>query len=61
MALKKPLDPLPPSVRTAHAAVRSLAAKGLIELVTGQGTVEVQPSSRFPLFRDHLRPAAKKG
>ena len=47
--------------RTAHAAVRSLAAKGLIELVTGQGTVEVQPSSRFPLFRDHLRPAAKKG
>src|SRR2546425_6480689 len=47
--------------RTAHAAVRSLAAKGLIGMLTEQGMVEVRPSSRFALFRDHLRPAAKKG
>src|SRR3989442_8667631 len=47
--------------RTAHAAGRSLAAKGLIELVTGQGTVEGRPASRSRLFRAHLRPAAKKG
>jgi len=47
--------------RTAHAAVRSLAAKGLIDMLTEQGAVAVRPSSRFPLFRDHLRPAAKKG
>ncbi len=47
--------------RTVHAAVRSLAAKGLVDLVSEEGGVLVRPSSRFPLFRDHLRAASKKG
>jgi Family of unknown function (DUF6293) len=47
--------------RTVHAAIRSLAAKGLVELVSERGGVSVRPSSRFPLFRDHLQAASKKG
>lgn len=47
--------------RTARAAVRSLAAKGLLDLASEEGGVWVRPSSRFPLFRDHLRDPSKKG
>jgi hypothetical protein len=47
--------------RTAQAALRSLAAKGLVDLVSEGGRVLVRPSSRFPLFRDHLRAGSKKG
>ena len=41
--------------RTVLGGVRSLAAKGLVELVSDSGRVIVSPSSRFALFRDHLR------
>ena len=46
--------------RTVLGAVRSLAAKGLIELEREAGGVLVRPSPRFALFRDHLREAPKK-
>src|SRR2546422_4183172 len=46
--------------RTVLGAVRSLAAKGLLELSTDDGTVLVRPSPRFALFRDQLRAVPKK-
>ena len=46
--------------RTVLGAVRSLAAKGLIELEREAGGVLVRPSPRFALFRDHLREVPKK-
>jgi len=46
--------------RTVLGAVRSLAAKGLIELEGAAGGVLVRPSPRFALFRDHLREVPKK-
>ena len=46
--------------RTVLGAVRSLAAKGLIELEGEAGVVLVRPSPRFALFRDHLREVPKK-
>ena len=46
--------------RTVLGAVRSLAAKGLIELEGTVGGVLVRPSPRFALFRDHLREVPKK-
>src|SRR5213594_3484632 len=47
--------------RTVLGAIRSLAAKGLVELDRDDGTVVVRPSPRFALFRDHLRAVPKKG
>ena len=46
--------------RTVLGAIRTLAAKGLIELDRDDGTVVVRPSPRFALFRDHLRAVPKK-
>ena len=46
--------------RTVLGAVRSLAAKGLIELGGEAGGVVVRPSPRFVLFREHLREGPKK-
>jgi len=46
--------------RTMLGAIRSLAAKGLVELDRDDGTVVVRPSPRFALFRDHLRAVPKK-
>ena len=47
--------------RTVLGAIRSLAAKGLVELDRDDGTVVVRPSPRFALFRDHFRAVPKKG
>jgi len=47
--------------RTVLGAIRSLAAKGLVELDRDDGIVVVRPSPRFALFRDHLRAVPKKG
>ena len=47
--------------RTVLGAIRSLVAKGLVELDRDDGTVVVRPSPRFALFRDHLRAVPKKG
>ncbi|HWM53375.1 MAG TPA: DUF6293 family protein [Thermoplasmata archaeon] len=41
--------------RTVLGAIRSLAAKGLVEFERDDGTVLVRPSPRFALFRDQLR------
>ena len=46
--------------RTVLGAIRSLAAKGLVELDRDDGTVLVRPSPRFDLFRDQLRAVPKK-
>ncbi len=46
--------------RTVLGAIRSLAAKGLVELDRDDGTVLVRPSPRFALFRDQLRAVPKK-
>src|SRR5881409_1017573 len=46
--------------RTVLGAIRSLAAKGLVELDRDGGTVLVRPSPRFALFRDQLRAVPKK-
>jgi len=46
--------------RTVLGAIRSLAAKGLVELDRESGTVLVRPSPRFALFRDPLRAVPKK-
>jgi len=46
--------------RTVLGAVRSLAAKGLVELEADAGGVRVRPSPRFAFFRDHLREVPKK-
>ena len=47
--------------RTVLGAIRSLVAKGLVELDRDDGTVVVRPSPRFALFRDHFRAVPKKG
>jgi len=46
--------------RTVLGAIRSLAAKGLVEFERDDGTVLVRPSPRFALFRDQLREVPKK-
>src|SRR5881296_2795427 len=46
--------------RTVLGAIRSLAAKGLVELDRDGGMVLVRPSPRFALFRDQLRAVPKK-
>jgi len=46
--------------RTVLGAIRSLAAKGLVELDREGGTVLVRPSPRLALFRDQLRAVPKK-
>jgi len=46
--------------RTVFAAVRSLAAKGLIEQVLESGRTVLRPTPRFVLLRDHFRPEPGK-
>src|SRR5690349_20153548 len=41
--------------RTVLGALQSLVGKSLVQLDRGAGEVEVRPSTRFALFRDHLR------
>ena len=46
--------------RTVLAAVRSLAAKGLVEQVLESGHTVLRPTPRFGLLRDHFRPEPGK-
>src|SRR5438093_8319343 len=46
--------------RTVLGAIRSLAAKALVELDRDGGTALVRPSPRFALLRDQLRAVPKK-
>ncbi len=49
------------SRRTALASAQSLASKGLVELEVRTGHAFVRPSTRFALFRAHLRETSGKG
>ncbi|HYS99667.1 MAG TPA: hypothetical protein VEO20_03290 [Thermoplasmata archaeon] len=48
------------SRRTALAAIRSLVAKGLLEIEVRSGRSFVRPSDRFALFRPHVAAPPRK-